>query len=45
MIASGRFVVANTERAGQRSVVFGEVGFQAGAINGIRVFSETGDAA
>jgi hypothetical protein len=45
MIASGRFVVADTERAGQRSVVFGEVGFQAGAIKGIRVFSETGEAA
>jgi hypothetical protein len=41
MIASGRFVVAATERAGQRSVLFGEAGSESGAIKQIRVFSET----
>jgi hypothetical protein len=40
MIASGRFVVVATERAGQRSVLFGEVGSESAAIKRIRVFSE-----
>ena len=44
MIASGRFVVVGTERAGQCSVVFGEVGSEPAAIKSIRVFSETGEA-
>jgi hypothetical protein len=44
LIASGRFVVAGTERARQRSVVFGEAGSEPDAIKGVRVFSESGDA-
>jgi SnoaL-like domain len=40
MIASGRFVVVAIERAGQRSVLFGEVGSESGVITRIRVFSE-----
>ena len=45
MICSGSHVVAGTERAGQRSVVFAEFGSEPGAITRIRVFSETGEAA
>jgi hypothetical protein len=40
LIGSGRAVVAATERAGQRSVIFAEVGTEPVAITRIRVFSE-----
>jgi hypothetical protein len=42
LIGSGHAVVAATERAGQRSVIFAEVGSQPVAINRIRVVSEAG---
>ena len=42
LIGSGHAVVAATERAGQRSVIFAEVGSEPVAITRIRVFSETG---
>jgi hypothetical protein len=42
LIGSGHAVVAATERAGQRSVVFAEVGSEPVAITRIRVFSEAG---
>jgi SnoaL-like domain len=41
LIGSGHAVVAGTERAGQRSVLVGEVGTDPVAITRIRVFSET----
>jgi len=40
LIGSGHAVVAATERAGQRSVIFAEVGTEPLAITRIRVFSE-----
>jgi len=40
LIGSGHAVVAATERAGQRSVIFAEVGNEPLAITRIRVFSE-----
>jgi hypothetical protein len=40
LIGSGHAVVAATERAGQRSVIFAEVGIDPLAITRIRVFSE-----
>jgi hypothetical protein len=40
LIGSGHAVVAATERAGQRSVIFAEVGTDPLAITRIRVFSE-----
>jgi hypothetical protein len=40
LIGSGHAVVAATSRAGQRSVIFAEVGTEALAITRIRVFSE-----
>ena len=40
LIRSGHAVVAATERAGQRSVIFAEVGSEPIAITRIRVFSE-----
>jgi hypothetical protein len=42
LIGSGRAVVASVERAGQRSVLFAEVGSEPIAITRIRVFSEAG---
>ena len=42
LIASGHAVVAATERAGQRSVIFAEVGAEPAALKRIRVFSEAG---
>ena len=42
LIGSGHAVVAATERAGQRSVIFTEVGSEPVAITRIRVFSEAG---
>ena len=42
LIGAGRAVVAATERAGQRSVIFTEVGSEPVAITRIRVFSEAG---
>jgi hypothetical protein len=42
LIGSGHAVVAATERAGQRSVIFAEVGSEPIAITRIRVFSEAG---
>ncbi|GAC1398872.1 MAG: nuclear transport factor 2 family protein [Mycobacterium sp.] len=42
LIGSGHAVVAATERAGQRSVVFAEVGSEPAVITRIRVFSEAG---
>jgi SnoaL-like domain len=42
LIGSGHAVVAATERAGQRSVIFAEVGSEPRAITRIRVFSEAG---
>jgi len=42
LIGSGHTVVAALERAGQRSVIFAEVGSEPPAITRIRVFSETG---
>jgi SnoaL-like protein len=42
LIGSGHAVVASTERAGQRSVIFTEVGSEPIAITRIRVFSEGG---
>jgi SnoaL-like protein len=42
LIGSGHAVVAATERAGQRSVVFAEVGLEPAVITRIRVFSEVG---
>jgi len=41
LIGSGRAVVAGIERAGQRSVVVGEVGSKPVAITRIRVFAES----
>jgi hypothetical protein len=41
LIGSGHAVVAATERAGQRSVLVGEVGSEPVVINRIRVFSES----
>jgi hypothetical protein len=42
LIGSGHAVVAATERAGQRSVIFAEVGSKPAAMTRIRVFSEAG---
>jgi hypothetical protein len=42
LIGSGHAVVAATERSGQRSVIFAEVGSEPVAITRIRVFSEAG---
>jgi hypothetical protein len=42
LIGSGHAVVAATERAGQRSVIFAEVGAEPAALKRIRVFSEAG---
>jgi hypothetical protein len=42
LIKSGHAVVAATERSGQRSVIFAEVGSEPVAITRIRVFSEAG---
>jgi hypothetical protein len=42
LIGSGYSVVAATERAGQRSVIFAEVGSEPRTITRIRVFSEAG---
>jgi SnoaL-like domain len=42
LIGSGRAVVAATERAGQRSVIFAEVGAEPAALTRIRVFSDAG---
>ena len=42
LIGCGHAVVATTERAGQRSVIFTEVGSEPVAITRIRVFSEAG---
>jgi len=42
LIGSGYAVAAATERAGQRSVIFAEVGSEPVAITRIRVFSEAG---
>ena len=42
LIGCGHAVVAATERAGQRSVIFTEVGSEPVAITRIRVFSEAG---
>jgi hypothetical protein len=43
LIGSGHAVVAATERAGQRSVIFAEVGAEPAALKRIRVFSEAGE--
>jgi hypothetical protein len=43
LIGAGRAVVAATERAGQRSVIFAEVGAEPARLERIRVFSEAGD--
>jgi hypothetical protein len=43
LIGSGHAVVAATERAGQRSVIFAEVSAEPAALKRIRVFSEAGD--
>jgi hypothetical protein len=43
LIGSGHAVAAATERAGQRSVIFAEVGAEPAALTRIRVFSEVGD--
>jgi hypothetical protein len=43
LIGSGHTVAAATERAGQRSVIFAEVGAEIAALKRIRVFSEAGD--
>jgi hypothetical protein len=43
LIGSGHAVVAATERAGQRSVIFAEVGAEPARLTRIRVFSEAGD--
>ena len=40
LIGSGHAVVAATERAGQRSVIFAEVSAEPAALKRIRVFSE-----
>jgi hypothetical protein len=40
LIGSGHAVVAATERAGQRSVIFAEVGSEPAALKRIRVFSD-----
>jgi hypothetical protein len=42
LIRSGHAVVASTERAGQRSVIFADVGSEPVGITRIRVFSEAG---
>ena len=42
LIGSGHAVVAATERAGQRSVIFAEVGGEPAGLKRIRVFSEAG---
>jgi hypothetical protein len=42
LIRSGKALVAATERAGQRSVIFAETGSEPIAITRIRVFSEAG---
>lgn len=42
LVGSGHAVVAATERAGQRSVIFAEVGSEPVAITSIRVYSEAG---
>ena len=43
LIGSGNAVAAATERAGQRSVIFAEVGTESAKLKRIRVFSEAGD--
>jgi hypothetical protein len=43
LIGSGHAVVAAAERAGQRSVIFAEVGAEPARLKRIRVFSEAGD--
>jgi hypothetical protein len=43
LIGSGHAAAAATERAGQRSVIFAEVGTETAALKRIRVFSEAGD--
>ena len=43
LIGSGHAVVAATERAGRRSVIFAEVGSEPARLKRIRVFSEAGD--
>ena len=43
LIGSGHVVAAATERAGQRSVIFAEVGGEPARLKRIRVFSEAGD--
>jgi hypothetical protein len=43
LIGSGHAVAAATERAGQRSVIFAEMGAETAALKRIRVFSEAGD--
>jgi SnoaL-like domain len=43
LIGSGHAVAAATERAGQRSVIFAEVGAEPAALKWIRFFSEAGD--
>ncbi|MDT7794837.1 MAG: hypothetical protein QOD59_4278 [Mycobacterium sp.] len=43
LIGTGHAVVAATERAGQRSVIFAEVGSEPARLKRIRVFSEAGD--
>jgi hypothetical protein len=42
LIGSGHAVVAATERGGQRSVIFAEVGSEPASITRIRVFNEAG---
>ena len=42
LIGSGHVVAAATERAGQRSVIFAEVGGEPAGLRRIRVFSEAG---
>src|SRR6202011_2277466 len=42
LIGSGHVLTAATERAGQRSVIFAEVGAEPAALKRIRVFSEAG---
>jgi hypothetical protein len=43
LVGSGHAVAAATERSGQRSVIFAEVGTEPTALKRIRVFSEAGD--
>jgi hypothetical protein len=43
LIGSGHAVAAATERAGQRSVIFADVGAQPATLKRIRFFSEAGD--